>query len=228
MTLDKTIMTFYDVARSDYKDPVLILRSGQRMSALEVQVRYCEAARAFIKKARFESVQTEADLKEVVVWWEQALNALEKRDFSWMLGRFDWATKKRFGDTQEGEDRDALIERRKDINVLYHALGPGCLAERMNARWPERRIVTDEEIARAVAYPPSGTRAFSRASLIRQIHALKKKFRVNIAWREVTDGLLDVFLHMDSPLETYEKEVANFIYSPLWGSIPSPSGDSLV
>ncbi|MDP3778815.1 MAG: proteasome accessory factor PafA2 family protein [bacterium] len=214
MRIDRSIMAFYDVACSGYRDPVLMLRSGERVSALQVQTRYCEAARSQIKKARFQSIQAEAEFKRVLAYWEASLNALERNDIAWMLGRFDWATKKWFGRSGADEPQDTALERRRNLDVFYHALAPGSLQERINAHWPDRRIVTDEEIVRAKTDPPSGTRASSRGNLIRRMQALEKKFRVNMDWHCVTAGSPPkVFLHMDAPLKSYDDEVASFIHS---------------
>lgn len=214
MTIDRSIMAFYDVACSDYRDPVLMLRSGERVSALQVQARYYEVACHEIRKAKFESADTEAEFKRVLACWEASLNALERNDIAWMLGRFDWATKKWLGRSRADEHQETVLERRKNLDVFYHASTLGSLQERINARFADRRIVTDEEIFRAKTDPPLGTRASSRGILIRRMHALEKKFRLNLDWHCVTAGSPPkVFLHMDAPLKSYDDEVASFIRS---------------
>jgi len=205
---------FYDVAQSDIKDPVVWLKSGGRMSAYEIQALYCETARRQMKGASFESEQTEAELKEVVKLYEACLNALGRNDIAWMLGRLDWVTKQWLGRPHAFRNAHSSIKDiRDDLNILYHQIGPGALQERMNARWSDRRIMTDEEIVHAMACPPSGTRASSRAYFMRRMKILDNPFHVRVDWDHISMGkdLPQMWFPMPAPLACYDADIDRFI-----------------
>ena len=101
--------------------------------------------------------------------WATVLDDLE-RDRSLAANRVDWVAKERliaemredFG--PEWKDEDA---RRVDLG--YHVLDPEwCVYDMLVDEGHMRRIVSNEDIERALTAPPTGTRAAVRGDVLRR------------------------------------------------------------
>ena len=115
--------------------------------------------------------------------WENVLNELE-RDPTNLVNRLDWATKKWL--------LEMLIESEKltwdnpwlqSIDLEYHNIDTesGLYYELMR-KGIMRRVVTDEQIHKAIQNPPNGTRAYFRGKSL-------EKFRPNVKsvqWDSIT------------------------------------------
>jgi len=154
--------------------PFLHMSSGEYLGALEVQERYLEAARRELSAATFASEAVEAEIKHIIVLWEQTLNAIYARDTAWMLGRIDHATKRHIVERalarNKNADSDELWRIRKDIDIFYHNISDRTLQRRINKLWGDRRIVTDEEIRNATFTPPCDTRARMRGAFVAMLN----------------------------------------------------------
>ncbi|MDP3779557.1 MAG: proteasome accessory factor PafA2 family protein [bacterium] len=145
------------------------LGTGDNRSALEVQTDYFESCRRHLRDASFDSETTEAESRHILVLWEQALHAISGNDEEWMIGRFDYATKKYLAERhiQRKHIPPSEIQSiKKDIDIWYHQVNSRTLQDRMNQWWPDRRIVTDEEIRTACNEPPPDTRARLRGRFV--------------------------------------------------------------
>lgn len=155
-------------------------------SAFEVQSIYLEAVRRELCRGTFDSEETEAELKHIAICWEQALHAIFSRDTEWMLGRFDYATKKYLIEKEikrkKITSRSQQMTLKKDFDIYYHGISDCTLQNRMNKFWASRRIVSDEEIQRAVYEPPQRTRARLRSRFIRYACEHKLTDRIYLDW----------------------------------------------
>ena len=135
-------------------------RDGRKISAVDVQRLYLAKAQQQFKG---QNIETDWLLEE----WETTLNDLA-RDPTRCADRLDWAAKKflleTFLDSEKIERNDPWLQ---SLDLEYHAVDP---AE--NLYWElvregrMRRLVTDEEIAHAVHYPPTDTRACFRGRCV--------------------------------------------------------------
>ena len=144
--------------------------NGEKLSALEVQYRYLEQARKYIPTAEFDSEATREESLHILVLWERALEAIDTNDIAWMIGRFDYVTKKYLFERQCSRMPEALPqaidEARKNFDLYYHNVTDRTLQERMNAQWRSRRIVSDGEVLYMKKNPPVNTRAYLRAAFV--------------------------------------------------------------
>ena len=143
-------------------DPTLqrtiLLRSGRRATALEIQWSLLERARRYQRSHGLEPVGEEVGAS-VLDRWEAILSGLE-RDVDSVADVVDWVAKRRLVDGFA--DRHGLRPgdvRLKAIDLQYHDMRPErCLAARVGLE----RIVTDDEARRAMGEPPDTTRAYFR------------------------------------------------------------------
>ncbi|MEK9194759.1 MAG: proteasome accessory factor PafA2 family protein [Patescibacteria group bacterium] len=203
-------MALLDVSQYGPREKVVYLHSGEKMSAYEIQVLYWETIRRACKDAIFDSDEVAAETEIILLRWEQALNAIAANDMKWMFGHLDWATKQRLAEREiiNSRDHDTVTHAgiRKTIDLYYHSIADGCMRDRIYARFPERRLFTNEEIAHACANPPARTRAKARAMAIRMVIALVPQCIYTIDWHEIRldTGRGFCEFKMDDPLNSYE------------------------
>lgn len=129
------------------------------MTAIEIQKYYLERAENFVK----ESKTTSMEAIEVVRLWRSVVDSLGERDRSPLVGRIDWVTKRYLLESC-GDPRDRALL--KTLDLRYHELGEG-YAARLEKSGIARRLLGEDELARAKTAPPEGTPAFSRGRFIR-------------------------------------------------------------
>ncbi len=162
----------------DFEDPVQTLRAisrdgsrkwevelltGKKMSALDIQECYWEAA-----AKRFSGQDEESDW--VLRHWEAVIRDLRK-GYETVVGRVDWASKlwllEHFREAENLDWHDPWL---KSLDLEYHNMNPqtglyfGLLEEGQAPRYS-----TDEAVELAKQHPPRNTRAFGRAEVIRHI-----------------------------------------------------------
>ncbi len=144
------------------------LASGQSTTAVELQLRFLEAAALFQSRQGFDPVVPRAD--EILSMWSQTLGWLEARDFDRLAPRLDWVLK------QQILERALALNPTLDWNspelvhldYLYSSLNP-----EEGLYWAYERqglldmVVGSEEIDHFVNQPPDDTRAWTRAMLLR-------------------------------------------------------------
>ncbi len=167
----------------EFKNPI-VLRSGKRITGLELLRRYLLKAKAYLNQNPMEE-QHQLAVKQAL----DLLGLLEK-DLRLAFGKLDWAT------------AWALRELRPETaekNILsFQEVSPQSLYDRLSASGKIYRLLTDEAIKLAQVQAPINTRAHLR-------HLLIKKFGNKIEdmhWssaRVKTDGREKVF-SMDNPV----------------------------
>jgi proteasome accessory factor A len=153
-------------------DPTLThavrLRDGRRMTALEMQQTYLEHAQKFVAQGG----DTDEQTADVLRRWAEVLEDLAI-DPMRCADRLDWPAKLRL---LEGyRSRDGLTwgdSRLKLVDLQYSDVRPDKgLYNRLVARGAMQRLVTDEEVARAVVHAPADTRAYFRGECLRRYPA---------------------------------------------------------
>jgi proteasome accessory factor A len=100
-----------------------------------------------------------------------------------LIGRLDWVTKLFL---LEETDAGASWEARKKIDLRYHELSDDGYFSQLAEAGHAARIVTAEELDRAVRNPPPGTPASARGRYIREFAEGSLPFRVN--WNSIVIG----------------------------------------
>jgi len=127
-------------------------KDGGRMSGLDIQAAYLEAA-----KHHLAGVDEETDW--ILTEWEYVLTCLEK-DRMKLVGRLDWITKLWLLETFMREEHlgwdDPWLA---SLDLEYHNVNPERgLFLGLEAEGKTHRLVTDHDIANAVARGPADTR----------------------------------------------------------------------
>ncbi|MEU2349615.1 depupylase/deamidase Dop [Modestobacter sp. NPDC049651] len=172
LTRDLTIEEPVDALQAISHDPSLThrvrLRDGRRMTAIEVQREYLGQAERFVAHRGIDDEQT----ADVLRRWAQVLDDLET-DPMRLADQLDWPAKLRL---LEGyRKRDGLgwgDARLKLVDLQYSDVRPDKgLYHRLVARGAMQRLLTDDEVTRAMTAPPTDTRAYFRGEALRRYPA---------------------------------------------------------
>ncbi|MGZ4680180.1 MAG: depupylase/deamidase Dop [Ilumatobacteraceae bacterium] len=143
-------------------DPTLqrtiLLRSGRRATALEVQWGVLERARKYERSHGLMAVG-ESVGADVLARWEGVLAGLES-DVATVAGIVDWVAKKRLIEGYaDRHDLNVTDARLKALDLQYHDLrADKCLARRVGLQ----TLIDDDDVATAKTEPPTTTRAYFR------------------------------------------------------------------
>ncbi len=143
-------------------DPTLtrtiLLRSGRRATALEIQWALVERARKYEQSHGLAAVGEDVGI-EVLAHWEAILTGLE-HDPASVADVVDWVAKQRLVDgyTERHSVRPG-DPRLKAIDLQYHDMRPErCLARRAGLR----ELISEADVRSAMTEPPTTTRAYFR------------------------------------------------------------------
>ncbi len=161
LSVERPVASLHAVSHDPSLRALLTLREGGTLTAVQLQWAYHEQVAAYLAD-RYGSDLDPVSV-EVMARWESVLTRLERDPMS--CGReLDWVAKLRL---LEGfREREGLgwgAARLQLIDLQWADLRPEKgLYHRLAARGQVERLVSDEEIARAVTEPPEDTRAYFR------------------------------------------------------------------
>ncbi len=152
-------------------DPGLTYRielvDGRRLTAVELQWEFHELAAKHVADSLGASVDEQT--QDVLDRWAQVLDALANDPMS-LSDRIDWIAKKALMDgyrSRDGLDWGAARLELVDLQYSDVRADKG-LANRLQARGSLRRLTTDDQVERAMFYPPEDTRAWFRGECLRR------------------------------------------------------------
>jgi proteasome accessory factor A len=162
LSLANPVASLHAVSRDLDLSTPLELADGRRMTALEMQSEYLELARKYVDRE-----DDTAENREIVDRWEGVLAALAD-DPMRLVGQLDWVAKLRVLEGYRARDGLGWGDHKlRAVDLQYHDVRRDRgLYERLVAGGKVERLVTDEEIDRAVMEPPITTRAYFRGRCI--------------------------------------------------------------
>ncbi len=168
LSLEEPVEALRAISHDPSLTHTIRLRDGRRMTALEMQQCYLEHAQKFVAQRGEDDEQTDDVLRR----WAEVLEDLAI-DPMRCADRLDWPAKLRL---LEGyRSRDGLgwgDSRLKLVDLQYSDVRPEKgLYNRLVARGSMQRLVTDEEVERAVVHAPADTRAYFRGECLRRFPA---------------------------------------------------------
>ncbi len=168
LTMEEPVAALQAISHDPSLSYKVRLRSGQQMTALEVQEAYLEQAQRFVDQ-RGEGDEQTAD---VLRRWAEVLEVLADDPLR-LADRLDWPAKLRLLEGYRARDGLAWGDSRlKLVDLQYSDVRPEKgLYHRLVARGSMQRLLTDEEVTRAMLTPPSDTRAFFRGECLRRYPA---------------------------------------------------------
>jgi proteasome accessory factor A len=161
----------------------LELSAGKRLSAIQIQREYHALARKYQ-----EDHELPVWAPEVLDHWGATLDALERDPLS-LADRIDWIAKQAMiGAFLARKSLDWESPQAKLLDLQYHDVRPEKgLAYLLERQGKLRRLVSDEEIVRAITEPPEDTRAYFRGQCLKRYG--DAVFGVN--WDSISFGIGD-------------------------------------
>jgi proteasome accessory factor A len=162
LSLVNPVAALHEISRDPSCTAQVPLADGRRLSAVQIQWEYLERAKKYV-----EQEDPSAENEEVVERWESVLAALEDEPLS-LHRELDWVAKYRLLEGYRARDGlDWSDPKLRLIHLQYHDVRRDRgLFHRLAASGEVERLVTDEQIDRAVMEPPEDTRAFFRGRCI--------------------------------------------------------------
>ncbi|MDX6225179.1 MAG: Pup amidohydrolase [Frankiales bacterium] len=146
---------------------LLRLRDGRKLTAVQLQMEYLEQAQKYVLDRQGSDVDEET--ADVLARWESVLGRLE-RDPMECARELDWVAKLSLLDgyrTREGLEWDA--SKLALVDLQWHDVRPDKgLYNKLVAAGRLDRLVSDEEVMRAVTEPPEDTRAYFRGRCLQR------------------------------------------------------------
>jgi Pup amidohydrolase len=141
------------------------LADGSSITALDAQWELYDRARKFAEDQGLDCIGGDDVGHEVLRRWDEVLTGLETEP-STLSAQVDWIAKHRLLDGyRERHDLRWDDARLAAMDLQYHDLRP---ERSLAARVGLERIVSDEEMQRAVSEPPPDTRAFFRGRCLQR------------------------------------------------------------
>jgi Pup amidohydrolase len=151
-------------------DPTLHTRArmaaGQQFTAVELQLRFWEAAQKFIERGGCAGIVPEAQVIHDL--WGATLRKLRARDYAALARQIDWVLKLQILQRarQQHPDLDWCSPQIKHLDFMYASLEDG-LYWHYESSGAVDQLVSDADIERLCNEPPNDTRAWTRAMLLR-------------------------------------------------------------
>ncbi|MBT4983766.1 MAG: proteasome accessory factor PafA2 [Ilumatobacter sp.] len=157
-TLGNPVPAIRQVSHDPSLRQTIMLRNGNRATALEVQWGLFERAQKYVQARGLAAVGADVGA-DVMEKWEHVLTGLE-HDPDSVAHWVDWVAKRRIVDGYSDRyDLKPGAQRLKAIDLQYHDMrADKCLALRAGLD----TIVTDAEARAAMTEPPESTRAYFR------------------------------------------------------------------
>jgi hypothetical protein len=146
---------------------LVTLRDGRKMTAIQLQMEYLELARKYTEDRYGADVDDMT--ADVLDRWESVLTRLSE-DPMLTSRELDWTAKLEVLNgyrTRDGLSWDHPRLQLVDLQYADVRAGRG-LYNRLVAMGRMIRLVTDEQVTRAVGYPPEDTRAYFRGRCLRK------------------------------------------------------------
>jgi proteasome accessory factor A len=167
LVLDDPVREMHQVSHDPALRHLVTLRSGRRMTAVQVQLEFLDQARKHVEDRLGSDV--DAQTADVLARWESVLSRLETDPMS-LSTELDWVAKLQVLEgyrRRDGVDWDDA--RLHLVDLQYSDVRPDKgLAQRMQARGSLVRITTDAEVEAAVVDAPHDTRAWFRGECMRR------------------------------------------------------------
>jgi len=162
LALASPVPALHEVSRDLTCSEPLRLADGRYLTAVQIQWEYLERAKKYV-----EQEETTAEHLEVLERWEEVLTALEE-DPMQLHRELDWVAKYRVLEAYRERDGLAWSDHKlRAIDLQYHDVRRDKgLYHRLAATGKVERLVTEDEIERAVMEPPEDTRAYFRGRSI--------------------------------------------------------------
>ena len=165
LSIDGPVAAFRKVSRDLVCRDTIRLKDGRTISAIDHQREFLALAKRYFKERQ----QPEPWVADVMGKWEMTLDRLAEDPTQ--LGReLDWVIKHQLIENYVAKhDLEWNDHRVQAIDLQYHDIRPGKgLYYKLEESDAVDRIVTDDEISKAIYDPPKDTRAYFRGMCLQR------------------------------------------------------------
>ena len=167
LVVDRPVATLHAVSHDSTLKELVTLRSGRKLTAVQLQMEYAEQARKYVED-RY-GADVDAVTVDVLDRWESVLTRLECDPMS-LTRELDWVAKLQILEGYRSRDGlDWSSPRLAAVDLQYSDVRPDKgLYNRLAASGRFERIVTEDEVTDAITMPPEDTRAYFRGRCLAQ------------------------------------------------------------
>ena len=206
LTLENPIRAIREISHDITCRRKVRLANGRELSALDVQWEYLERVLRYARSHGFP-----AQVQSAVDMWEHLLTGLEKDPLS-LRRECDWVAKYHVLEGYRERHRLELGDPKLAlVDLAYHDVSRHrSLYYAMERRGLVERVVTDEDVSRALVTPPQTTRARLRGEFIKQAKARNRDFTVDWVHLKLNDQAQRTVLCKD-PFRAVDERVEKLI-----------------
>jgi proteasome accessory factor A len=164
LSLENPVLAFRRISRDlTCREPVR-LKDGRTITAVELQREFLEMARRYHAER-----EPEPWVPDILARWGSVLDRLAEDPMS-LSRELDWVAKRQLIENyMEKHGLDWTDSRATLIDLQYHDIRPGKgLYSKLEEAEAVERIVTDDEISKAIYDPPKDTRAYFRGRCLQK------------------------------------------------------------
>jgi proteasome accessory factor A len=208
LTLENPIRAIREISHDITCRRRVRLANGRELSALDIQWEYLERVIRYARTTGFPP-----QVQSAVQMWEHLLTGLEKDPFT-LRRECDWVAKHHLVE-EYGASRGLPLSdpRLALLDLAYHDVtrdrGLYYLLERKGL---VEKIVTDEDVERALVHPPQTTRARLRGDFIKAAKSRNRDFTVDWVHLKLNDQAQRTVLCKD-PFRAVDERVDKLIAS---------------
>ncbi len=161
LSVEHPVQALHAVSHDPTLSHLVTLRNGRRLTAVQLQLEYLEQARKYVEDRYGSDVDSQT--RDVLERWESVLARLESDPRS-LARELDWVAKLELLDGYRHRDGlDWGSARLEAVDLQWSDVRPDKgLYNRLAARGRMQRLVSHDEVVRAVSEPPEDTRAYFR------------------------------------------------------------------
>ncbi|NMM93663.1 Pup--protein ligase [Bifidobacterium oedipodis] len=160
--------------------------TGEAGFALSLQRHYYTVVERFLAKpsAHNNLSLTATNVMQIMTQWKLALDELEAGHYDALADRVDWAAKRRLFAALHKRRPDISFAQVEQLELDYHDIANGRLYASLSSRGQLHELLDDVAAERAMATPPSDTRAALRGRFVKQ--ALDAGAQFSADWTHLT------------------------------------------
>ena len=183
LSLEAPVLAYRKVSRDLTCREPLRLKDGRTLTAVDIQREYFELALRY-----YATLEPEPWVPDVLARWESVLDRLA-RDPRTLNRELDWVIKLELIESYMAKHGLGWTDPRVAmIDLQYHDIRPGKgLYGKLEEAEAVERIVTDDEVSKAIYDPPKDTRAYFRGMCLQKY----SEEIVSASWDSVIFDLKD-------------------------------------
>jgi proteasome accessory factor A len=183
------------------------LANGRELSAIEIQNEYLERTERFLERRG-----TDAQSKQLLLEWREALEALAAGEPARLTHKVDWIAKQQLIERYRHKHGLPLSSPKIAlVDLSYHDVnrsrGLYYLLERQDRA---ERVAEERDISRAMREPPQTTRAKLRGDFIKQAKQKRRDYTVDWVHLKLNDQAQRTVLCKD-PFRSVDERVEQLI-----------------